>query len=473
MKRRQFIAHTAKIIGSAYLAPLVTCLPARAATQPSTLTGAVPPTLVFIDNLGAMDALAALQPHRNSVEARINDDYLSTVRPNLLTPHGLLLPLDSTGAIPYALHPNLSGLHRLWNSGNLSVVFNAGFPRGEMTETGRANPNLRSHFEQMRNIQTGISDSSARAGILNRTLASLSAPDAVPSKFSGVALQNEIPTSLRGSYKISTLQSLSQLDMNESLLGLGGNSFFTSLQKVFGQSSDQILRGRLRGVGSDLKKMIEEGLSLRRVEAPEYGTHPFHLRLKQAADLIIKGAGRTRVIHIPGVNGLDTHINQVTRASNLERLGDRGALADKLRIFGDGLESFCRDLSQNGVFDNVIIVAMSEFSRTIKQNGSFGSDHGGGTAIWIAGGRAKSQKFLCESAPIQDQNLSGKYADPGVGELAQKSRGSDLYQAFDYRRVFAEIFKEHMGISDDNLALIFKGLVNPGGDFYGVTRARV
>jgi uncharacterized protein (DUF1501 family) len=126
------------------------------------------------------------------------------------------------------------------------------------------------------------------------------------------------------------------------------------------------------------------------------------------------------------IGGWDTHANQP------------GQLNQRLREFGESLAAFYRDLGDR--MRNVVVLTMTEFGRSIKQNGSGGTDHGHASALFVAGG------------PVKGGKVYGKW--PGLA-TEHLHEGRDLALTTDFREVFAEILTKHMHASDT--AKVFPG----------------
>jgi uncharacterized protein (DUF1501 family) len=119
------------------------------------------------------------------------------------------------------------------------------------------------------------------------------------------------------------------------------------------------------------------------------------------------------------IGGWDTHANQANQ------------LTQRLREYGEALGAFYRDLGDK--MRNVVVVTMTEFGRSIKQNGSGGTDHGHASALFVMGG------------PVKGGKVYGKW--PGLA-TAQLFEGRDLALTTDFRNVFMEILKKHMRAED-------------------------
>jgi uncharacterized protein (DUF1501 family) len=115
-----------------------------------------------------------------------------------------------------------------------------------------------------------------------------------------------------------------------------------------------------------------------------------------------------------------------------------GQLANRLDDFARGLAAFHRDLGDR--MADVVVVTMSEFGRTVRENGSRGTDHGHGNAMLVLGG------------PVRGGRVHGRW--PGL-EREQLWQGRDLAITTDFRDVFTELVSDHLGAQD--LARIFPG----------------
>ena len=119
------------------------------------------------------------------------------------------------------------------------------------------------------------------------------------------------------------------------------------------------------------------------------------------------------------IGGWDTHANQP------------GQLTQRLREFGEALQAFYLDLGDR--MRNVVVLTMTEFGRSIKQNGSGGTDHGHASALFVMGG------------PIKGRKVYGKW--PGLA-TDQLFEGRDLALTTDFRDVFSEVLTKHMRAAD-------------------------
>jgi uncharacterized protein (DUF1501 family) len=152
----------------------------------------------------------------------------------------------------------------------------------------------------------------------------------------------------------------------------------------------------------------------------QYPRNPFGNSLLQIAQLIKADIGLE--VAFTDMGGWDTHVNQ----------GDaRGQLANLLGQFSSGIAALYQDLGQR--MDDVVILTMSEFGRTVHENGNRGTDHGHANAMFVMGNSVRGGKVY------------GRW--PGLKE-DQLNEGRDLALTTDFRDVFGEIASRHLGTKD-------------------------
>jgi uncharacterized protein (DUF1501 family) len=128
------------------------------------------------------------------------------------------------------------------------------------------------------------------------------------------------------------------------------------------------------------------------------------------------------------VGGWDTHVNQG---------GAQGQLANKLGALGEGLDALAAGLAD--ALQDTVIVVVSEFGRTVRQNGTGGTDHGRGNVMWLLGG------------PVSGGQVLGEW--PGL-DTAALADGRDLAVRTDFRQVLSPVLQRHMGLTDAALAQV-------------------
>ncbi len=169
-----------------------------------------------------------------------------------------------------------------------------------------------------------------------------------------------------------------------------------------------------------------------------YPRGPFGRAMQQVAQLIKADLGME--IAFVDVGGWDTHINQGS---------DQGQLAQRLNEFGPSLAAFAQDLGDR--MADVVVLTMSEFGRTVAENGNAGTDHGHATAMFVMGGGVRGGR------------IAGQW--PGL-EREQRYEQRDLAVTTDFRDLFAEVASKQLGITD--LAAVFPGFDARPENFPGV-----
>ncbi len=361
--------------------------------QAAASTTASKKTLVVIFQRGAADALSIIPP--------VGDSQYYAARPSIAlkeSGEGAALRLDGF----FGLHPALAPLIPYWDSGRLAVVHEAGLPF-----------TTRSHFDAQDYMESGTPGLKATEdGYLNRTLSALTAP---PSPFRAVALQPTLPRSLRGKVPVLAMNSLKDFSDGGALKNVGLALDFESMYRG---ALDQALHG----VGEETFAAMK---TLKRVVDNSQGTEnkypgsPLGKRLHEIARLIKADLGLQ--IAATDIGGWDTHVNQGAAT---------GQLANRLKEYAEAVAAFAADLGPR--LDDVVVVTMTEFGRTVRENGNRGTDHGHGSVMLVLGGAVRGKRVLAHWKGLAEQNLY---------------EGRDLPLTTDYRDVMLEVFKRHLGVA--------------------------
>jgi uncharacterized protein (DUF1501 family) len=139
------------------------------------------------------------------------------------------------------------------------------------------------------------------------------------------------------------------------------------------------------------------------------------------------------------VGGWDTHVGQGA---------EQGQLGNRLRELGAGLAAFAQDLGDR--MSDVVVLTMSEFGRTVAENGNRGTDHGHATAMLVLGGGVRGGRVY------------GRW--PGLAP-EQRFEGRDLAVTTDFRALFHEVTTRHLVLPAT--ASLFPGW-RPGGSPLGL-----
>ena len=132
------------------------------------------------------------------------------------------------------------------------------------------------------------------------------------------------------------------------------------------------------------------------------------------------------------VGGWDTHIGQGAA---------QGLLATRLAALGRGIEIFAQELGPQ--WRNTVVVVLSEFGRTFRENGSRGTDHGHGNVLWLAGGAVAGGKMVGGQTNLTAASLHQQRDMPVLNE---------------YRAVLAEVMVRMYGLSANALQAVFPGV---------------
>jgi uncharacterized protein (DUF1501 family) len=373
-------------------------LPPRFLARAASAAEARGKVLVAVFQRGAVDGLSMVVPH--------GDAGYYAGRPSI----ALARPRrgDTTAALDldgfFALHPALAPLLPLWEARTLAIVPACGSP-----------DTTRSHFDAQDYMESGTPGvKSTPDGWLGRAAGVLPAERATP--FRSVALGARLPRILRGDAGALALRSLDRFEVRATTQAAMTARGFESLYQ-------DGVRDLLHGTGRETfeaVKMLERAGAARLAPAngAVYPRGRLGESLRQIAQLIRAGVG----LHIAfaDMEGWDTHVAQGA---------EQGQLANRLRDFGAALAAFARDLGDR--MSEVVVLTMSEFGRTVAENGNRGTDHGHATAMLVMGGGVRGGR------------LYGHW--PGLApEHLFESR--DLAVTTDFRALFHEVTTRHLAV---------------------------
>jgi uncharacterized protein (DUF1501 family) len=353
--------------------------------------------LVTIFQRGAVDGLNMIVPYG---DAAYYDLRRSIAIPAAGKTEGAI---DLDGF--FGLHPAMSSLEPLWKSKQLAVIHSAGSP-----------DNTRSHFDAQDYMESGTPGiKGTKDGWLNRTLQDTSGK--ADSPFRAVAMTNQLPRAFYGRYPSVAMTNLADFTVKA---GVYSQELKGGFEGVYQQNAKDSL-------GETGQETFEAVNFLKTVNPaqhkPEndavYPNTQFGRSMMQIAQLIKAGVGLEVAFTDTG-NEIrwDTHTNQG---------GSRGQLANFLRIFSQGLSAFAIDLGKR--MDDVVVLTMSEFGRTARENGSRGTDHGHGNAMLVLGNPVKGGKVYGDWKGLRPDQLN---------------EGRDLAVTTDFRDVFAEVAGKHL-----------------------------
>lgn len=287
------------------------------------------PRLLVIMLRGGLDSLAAVAP--------VGDPLYAEIRPHIAP--RTLLPLTPD----WGLHPSLTALHQCWLDGQMSVVHSTGFGY-----TGR------SHFEGQDIMQSGMTRPYASdTGWLGRAMQ-------LASVQGGVALSIPMPLILRG-HRHSTTQY-------PNWMPRPGAPLLSGLEALW--RNEPQLAPYASALRAEHLAMSESGMT----RMPYGQARSLTELAKQAAEAMRQPEG-PRIGLIDFNSGFDTHANQGH---------DQGNLADQLAQVDQVVAAFRQHLG--AVWQRSLVITLTEFGRTVAENGTTGTDHGVGSCCLVAGG---------------------------------------------------------------------------------------
>ncbi len=362
--------------------------------------------LVCIFQRGAMDGLMAVTP--------FTDQYLQAARPTLFmsaakSANGKSL-IDLDGR--FGLHPSMNAFAPMFREKRMAIVHGIGSPN-----------TTRSHFDAQDYMESGTPFNKGTAsGWLNRAVGLLGHEAATP--FRAVSLTSSLPRALYGdnpSVAISNLQ-----DFNLQMRGNQSNA--GRVAKSFEDLYDQTSSGLLKEAGKESFEAIKmlqktDTKNYKPIKGVVYPATALGNSLKQIAQLIKMDVGLEVAFAESG--GWDTHFNQGT---------DTGIFARNVNDLSDSIMAFWTDMGT--LQDDVTVMTMTEFGRTVKQNGTGGTDHGRASCNFILGNDVNGGLIHGKVNPLSVENLED---------------GRDLAVTTDFRSVFSEVADRHLGINNDKI----------------------
>ena len=415
MNRRYFLKS-----GSIALATIGTSLAAPSFLQRlalgNNITGGKRKTLIAIFQRGAVDGLNMIVPFGESA-------YYSS-RPSIAIPKPS--PGNAESAIDldgfFGLHPQMSSLKPLWDSKRLAIIHASGSP-----------DNTRSHFDAqdyMESATPGVKSTSD--GWLNRYLQNKKDPE--ETSFRAVSMTDKMPRVLQGRAPAVAMANISQFTIRA---GKSSAEMQRGFEALYSRRDNDALAGVGRETFDAVNYLKQANPTQYKPEnGAQYPRGPFGNSLLQIAQLIKANVGLE--IAFADLNGWDTHVNQG---------GSRGQLANLLQQFSSGIAALYQDLGQR--MDDVVVLTMSEFGRTVRENGNRGTDHGHANAMFVLGNSVRGGKVY------------GRW--PGL-KNDQLHEGRDLALTTDFRDVFGEIATRHLGSRD----LLFPGYAIKPANYKGL-----
>ncbi|MEM7585417.1 MAG: DUF1501 domain-containing protein [Acidobacteriota bacterium] len=364
--------------------------------------------LVTIFQRGAMDALMAVPP--------LTDRRLQTLRPRLF-----MGAARSSGSavhdlgVDFGLHPAFEELLPMWRDQELAVVHAVGSPDA-----------TRSHFDAQDYMETGTPGRKGTPdGWLNRVVGELG-HDATP--FRAVSMTSALPRSLYGAHPALAVTDLRNFRVDLPGARAASQAAGKGFEALYEQTSQDLLRDTAAETfeAVDMLEKLDVSRYRPRSEA-RYPRSALSDSLQQIAFLIKSNVGLEVAFAESG--GWDTHVAQGTT---------NGSFARRAQDLSRSIAAFWRDLGSHR--DDVVVMTMTEFGRTVAENGSAGTDHGHGSCLFVLGNDVDGGKVHGNLPALSRDNLY---------------EGRDLPVTTDFRSVFSEVAGKHLSLPKD--ASLFPG----------------
>jgi uncharacterized protein (DUF1501 family) len=362
--------------------------------------------LIVVMLRGAVDGLNVVAP--------VGDENYLRLRPTI----GLAAPGMDGGALDldgyFGLHPALASLQPLWAARRLAFVHASGSPDG-----------TRSHFDAQDYMESATPGrKNTPDGWMNRLVAALPGPQS-PSRLLGIG--PVLPRILAGRAAAVNLPNVAGAARADLLDRPPMKSAFDALY------ANHPRFGRAYADGRAAHREVMGALESREMQAADRGAPLPNGFPDDAARLagLMRNDPNIQLAFV-ALGGWDTHANQGAAS---------GQLANRLAPLGQGLAVLAERLGP--LFDDTVVVVMSEFGRTARENGNGGTDHGHGNVMWVMGGKVRGGKV---------------YGDwEGVGD-AKLNEGRDLPVTTDFRSVLAQITEQHLMLDDRRLEQVFPAM---------------
>jgi uncharacterized protein (DUF1501 family) len=349
------------------------------------------PRLLVVFLRGAYDASNILVP--------VSSDFYYSVRPNLAIAKTAALPLESD----WGLHPALKDcIYPLWQQKQIAFVPFAG-----------TDDTSRSHFETQDTIELGQPSGGSRnyqSGFMSRIAQVLSG--ATPISFT-----NQLPLTFRGGSPVPNIA-----------LNFTGKPGVNDRNAALIQAMYQ---------GQDLAPAVAEGFQ---VQSEVYSAISGEMMAANRNAVTARGfelsAQRIGLLMqdkfnlgFVDVGGWDTHVNQG---------GADGYLANRITELGNGLAALKNALGDK--WNDTVVIVVSEFGRTFRENGDRGTDHGHGSVYWVLGGQVRGGSIAGPQVAVTRANLF---------------QDRDWPVLTDYRALIGGLLRKSHGLSPAQLGGIF------------------
>ena len=359
------------------------------------------PRLLLVFMRGGYDSANLLIPYSSSFyyEAR---PTIAIPRPDLASGIGAVA-LDDNWALAPAVHDTIGTMYA-----QRQVAF---IPFAGTDDLSR------SHFETQDSIELGQPGNSARnyrSGFLGRLAAALAGKSAAAAP---ISFTESLPLCFQGDVAVPNL----------SLKSVG--------KPPFDERQSRILSDMYRG--HHLQPAVDSGLELRQ-EVAQQMTDEMRASGRDAINskgLELEATRMGRLMRdnyrlgFIDVGGWDTHVGEGAA---------QGSLATNLASLGAALQAFSQSLGPE--WNNTVVVVLSEFGRTFRENGDHGTDHGHGTVYWVLGGAINGGRIAGEQQRLERNTLFQDRDYPVLN---------------DYRAVLGGLFRSVWGLSKEQCERVF------------------
>ncbi len=355
--------------------------------------------LVAIFQRGAADGLNVVVPHGEKAYYALRPS-IAIPRPAAAADQRQDAAIDLDGF--FGLHPSLAPLKPLYDQQHLAIVDAVGSP----------DP-TRSHFDAQDYMESGTPGLKGTSdGWMNRALPRAQGQ---VSPVRAVSLGPVLPRAMRGAEAAIALQNINAFQVRNA-----------EAAKQFEQMYTDARDPMLRSAGRETFEAVGMLQSIQKqpytpAAGAEYPRGRFGDSLRQIAQLIKSEVGLEMAF--ADIGGWDHHVNELGPSAS------QGPLANLLREYGQALAAFWQDMGDR--MQDVVVVTMSEFGRTARENGNRGTDHGHANSMFVMGGGVKGGKVY------------GQW--PGL-EREQLYEGRDLALTTDFRDVLGELVARHIGM---------------------------
>jgi uncharacterized protein (DUF1501 family) len=360
--------------------------------------------LVVLSLRGGMDSLQAVVP-----ATAAQYDHYADHRPNIAVPLGQLLPLDAN----FGLHPAMAPLKPFYDAGSLGIV----------NAVGMAQPN-RSHFSAMEEMERAAPGTSLRTGWLDRVLGLRDTGS--PFQATQMGSNSAAPAFLGPAPELA-MWNIDGFDLSGAWDATEEARWDGALRALHDGAPPVIAAPALTALDalSTASQLRDAGYSPANGAAyPDSGLGD---ALRDVARLIKADVG----LQVAAVDygDWDMHAGQGDVAG--------GWMVDHLTEFSSALAAFATDLG--AAMSGVTLVTLTEFGRRVEENGSGGTDHGFGQAVFLLGDG------------VRGGQMHGTWPGIAPNQLID----GDLDATSDYRNLLAEVLEKRCGASSGDVTSVF------------------